>query len=129
MVRLTRIYTRGGDKGETSLGDGRAGYTRDNLADLSGIMEDFGRALPRDVNSRPPKEFANTAVTLRAMAIMAQEGCTSPVVASGTPDTPVPLSDCLKLAPSSCWERLRPAPLSSGKRTFCGIIHRWRRRL
>ena len=22
MVRLTRIYTRGGDKGETSLGDG-----------------------------------------------------------------------------------------------------------
>jgi cob(I)alamin adenosyltransferase len=23
MVRLTRIYTKGGDKGETSLGDGR----------------------------------------------------------------------------------------------------------
>ena len=23
MVKLTRIYTRGGDKGETSLGDGR----------------------------------------------------------------------------------------------------------
>ncbi len=33
MVRLTRIYTRGGDKGETSLGDGRAGYTRDDVAD------------------------------------------------------------------------------------------------
>ena len=32
-MRLTRIYTRGGDKGETSLGDGRAGYTRDDVAD------------------------------------------------------------------------------------------------
>jgi len=34
---------------------------------------------------RPPKEFSSTALTESAMAIIAQEGWTRPVVASGTP--------------------------------------------
>ncbi len=45
----------------------------------------YGRILRRGLKSRPPKELASPKLTLRAIAIMAQEGCTSPVVASGTP--------------------------------------------
>ena len=35
--------------------------------------------------TRPPNEFSSTVETLSAIAIMAQDGWTRPVVASGTP--------------------------------------------
>jgi cob(I)alamin adenosyltransferase len=40
MVQLTRIYTRGGDKGETSLGDGRRVVKDDLRVDAYGTVDE-----------------------------------------------------------------------------------------
>lgn len=40
MVRLTRIYTRGGDSGETSLGDGRRVPKHDARIDAFGTVDE-----------------------------------------------------------------------------------------
>jgi cob(I)alamin adenosyltransferase len=40
MVSLTRIYTRGGDKGETSLGDGRRVAKHDLRVDAYGTVDE-----------------------------------------------------------------------------------------
>jgi cob(I)alamin adenosyltransferase len=40
MVQLTRIYTRGGDKGETSLGDGRRVGKHDVRVDAYGTVDE-----------------------------------------------------------------------------------------
>ncbi|MDA0661213.1 MAG: cob(I)yrinic acid a,c-diamide adenosyltransferase [Proteobacteria bacterium] len=40
MVRLTRIYTRGGDKGETSLGDGRRVAKHDLRVAATGTVDE-----------------------------------------------------------------------------------------
>jgi len=40
-VRLTRIYTRGGDKGETSLGDGKRTSKLDPLVEAYGAVDEL----------------------------------------------------------------------------------------
>jgi len=45
MVRLTRIYTRGGDKGETSLGDGRRVPKHDLRVEAYGSVEEANSVL------------------------------------------------------------------------------------
>ena len=45
MVRLTRIYTRGGDKGETSLGDGRRVAKHDPRVEAYGTIDEANAAI------------------------------------------------------------------------------------
>jgi cob(I)alamin adenosyltransferase len=45
MVRLTRIYTRGGDKGETSLGDGSRVAKRSLRVDVFGTVDEANAAI------------------------------------------------------------------------------------
>src|SRR5947199_9745029 len=44
-VRLTRIYTRGGDRGETSLGDGSRVSKLDPLVRAYGAVDELNSAL------------------------------------------------------------------------------------
>ena len=43
MVKLTRIYTRGGDKGDTSLGDGSRVKKHDLLVEAYGTVDEADR--------------------------------------------------------------------------------------
>ncbi len=56
MVRLTRIYTKDGDKGETSLGSGarvaRMGRHRQGQG-LSGVLKDHRAVIPKGDNNDP----------------------------------------------------------------------------
>jgi cob(I)alamin adenosyltransferase len=45
MVRLTRIYTRGGDKGQTSLGDGRRVPKQSLRVDAYGTVDEANAAI------------------------------------------------------------------------------------
>ncbi len=45
MVRLTRIYTRGGDKGKTSLGDGRRVAKHDLRVEAYGTVDEANAVL------------------------------------------------------------------------------------
>src|SRR5579864_9222350 len=45
MVRLTRIYTRGGDAGETSLGDGRRVPKQDLRVAAYGTVDEANAAI------------------------------------------------------------------------------------
>ncbi len=45
MVKLTRIYTRGGDKGETSLGDGRRVPKHDRRVAAYGTVDEANAAV------------------------------------------------------------------------------------
>ena len=45
MVRLTRIYTRGGDKGETSLGDGSRTAKDDLRVESFGTVDEANAAI------------------------------------------------------------------------------------
>jgi cob(I)alamin adenosyltransferase len=45
MVRLTRIYTRGGDKGETSLGDGRRVAKHSLRVEAFGTVDEANAAI------------------------------------------------------------------------------------
>ena len=45
MVRLTRIYTRGGDKGETSLGDGSRVAKQSLRVETFGTVDEANAAI------------------------------------------------------------------------------------
>jgi cob(I)alamin adenosyltransferase len=45
MVQLTRIYTRGGDKGETSLGDGRRVAKHDARVEAYGTVDEVNAVI------------------------------------------------------------------------------------
>jgi cob(I)alamin adenosyltransferase len=56
-VRLTRIYTRGGDAGETSLGDGSRVPKTDARIEAYGTVDELGAALGLVLAAEPPAEF------------------------------------------------------------------------
>jgi cob(I)alamin adenosyltransferase len=56
-VRLTRIYTRAGDAGETSLGDGSRVPKTDARIEAYGTVDELGAALGLVLAAEPPVEF------------------------------------------------------------------------
>jgi len=56
-VRLTRIYTRGGDAGETSLGDGSRVPKTDARIEAYGTVDELGAAVGLVLAAAPPEEF------------------------------------------------------------------------
>jgi cob(I)alamin adenosyltransferase len=56
-VRLTRIYTRGGDAGETSLGDGARVSKTDPRIEAYGAVDELNAALGLVLASDVPSEF------------------------------------------------------------------------
>ncbi len=56
-VRLTRIYTRGGDKGETSLGDGSRVSKLDSLIAAYGTVDELNSLLGLVVAAELPAAF------------------------------------------------------------------------
>jgi cob(I)alamin adenosyltransferase len=57
-VRLTRIYTRGGDAGETSLGDGSRVSKLDPLVRAYGAVDELNSVLGWAVVASPPSSLA-----------------------------------------------------------------------
>src|ERR687896_313068 len=57
-VRLTRIYTRGGDRGETSLGDGSRVSKLDPRIRAFGAVDELNSALGVVLAARPPSAIA-----------------------------------------------------------------------
>ena len=57
-VRLTRIYTRGGDKGETSLGDGSRVSKLDSRIAAYGTVDELNAALGVVLTAEPPEALA-----------------------------------------------------------------------
>ena len=53
MVKLTRIYTRGGDKGETSLGSGKRVTKHSRRVAAYGTVDETNAALLRPLLLRP----------------------------------------------------------------------------
>jgi cob(I)alamin adenosyltransferase len=58
MVRLTRIYTRGGDGGETSLGDGARVKKHDPRVEAFGTVDEANAAIGLARLSAPPEPDA-----------------------------------------------------------------------
>jgi cob(I)alamin adenosyltransferase len=56
-VRLTRIYTRAGDAGETSLGDGSRVPKTDARIEAYGTVDELGAAIGLVLAGGPPDEF------------------------------------------------------------------------
>ena len=56
-VRLTRIYTRGGDQGETSLGDGSRVPKLDCRIAAFGTVDEVNSLLGLALAARPPEEM------------------------------------------------------------------------
>ncbi len=56
-VRLTRIYTRGGDGGETSLGDGSRARKTDARIEAYGTVDELGSTIGLVLAADPPEEF------------------------------------------------------------------------
>jgi cob(I)alamin adenosyltransferase len=56
-VRLTRIYTRGGDAGETSLGDGSRVSKRDARIAAFGTVDELNAALGVVLAGECPEEL------------------------------------------------------------------------
>ena len=56
-VRLTRIYTRGGDKGETSLGDGSRVSKLDCRIGAFGTVDELNAAIGVVLAAEPPAEL------------------------------------------------------------------------
>jgi cob(I)alamin adenosyltransferase len=56
-VRLTRIYTRGGDSGETSLGDGSRVPKTDLRIEAFGAVDELNAAIGLVLASAVPSEF------------------------------------------------------------------------
>jgi cob(I)alamin adenosyltransferase len=56
-VRLTRIYTRAGDAGETSLGDGSRVAKTDPRIEAYGTVDELNSALGLVLAANPPAEF------------------------------------------------------------------------
>jgi cob(I)alamin adenosyltransferase len=61
MVRLTRIYTRGGDAGETSLGDGVRVAKHDLRVEAFGTVDEANAAIGLARLSAPPEADAMLA--------------------------------------------------------------------
>ena len=59
-VRLTRIYTRGGDKGETSLGDGRRTTKLDPLIEAYGTVDELNSQLGVVLAAEVPTAMRDT---------------------------------------------------------------------
>jgi cob(I)alamin adenosyltransferase len=59
-VRLTRIYTRGGDGGETSLGDGSRVSKLDGRIEAFGAVDELNAALGVVLAADPPVELRPT---------------------------------------------------------------------
>ena len=57
-VRLTRIYTRGGDGGETSLGDGTRVQKTDARIEAYGTVDELNSAVGLVLAAAPPAEMA-----------------------------------------------------------------------
>jgi cob(I)alamin adenosyltransferase len=55
-VRLTRIYTRGGDEGETSLGDGSRVPKLDGRIAAYGAVDELNSLVGLALAARPPEE-------------------------------------------------------------------------
>jgi cob(I)alamin adenosyltransferase len=58
-VRLTRIYTRGGDAGETSLGDGSRVPKTDRRIEAGGAVDELNAALGLVLAAGPAPEVAS----------------------------------------------------------------------
>ena len=56
-VRLTKIYTRGGDAGETSLGDGSRVPKLDGRIEAYGTVDELNAALGVVLTGEPPEEL------------------------------------------------------------------------
>ena len=56
-VRLTRIYTRAGDAGETSLGDGSRVTKTDPRIEAYGTVDELNAALGAVLAAGPPDEY------------------------------------------------------------------------
>jgi cob(I)alamin adenosyltransferase len=56
-VRLTRIYTRGGDAGATSLGDGSRVPKTDPRIEAYGTVDELGSVIGLVLAAGPPQEF------------------------------------------------------------------------
>ncbi|HEX3500143.1 MAG TPA: cob(I)yrinic acid a,c-diamide adenosyltransferase [Stellaceae bacterium] len=61
MVRLTRIYTRGGDAGETSLGDGARVAKHDPRVEAFGTVDEANAAIGLARLAAPPEADAMLA--------------------------------------------------------------------
>src|SRR5438132_3534301 len=59
-VRLTRIYTRGGDKGETSLGDGSRVSKLDARIAAYGTVDELNSHIGLVLAGEAPAEIAET---------------------------------------------------------------------
>jgi cob(I)alamin adenosyltransferase len=57
-VRLTRIYTRGGDRGETSLGDGSRVSKTDPRVVANGVVDELNSQLGLAHAAGPPPELS-----------------------------------------------------------------------
>jgi cob(I)alamin adenosyltransferase len=64
-VRLTRIYTRGGDRGETSLGDGSRTSKLDPLIEAFGTVDELNSHLGLALAADPPPPAAVRGVLER----------------------------------------------------------------
>ena len=54
-VRLTRIYTRTGDAGETSIGDGSRVHKTDPRVEAMGDVDELNSALGTALTKREPR--------------------------------------------------------------------------
>ena len=64
-VRLTRIYTRGGDRGETSLGDGSRASKLDPRINAFGTVDELNAALGVVLATDPAEELRETLVRVQ----------------------------------------------------------------
>ena len=64
-VRLTRIYTRGGDRGETSLGDGSRASKLDPRISAFGTVDELNAALGVVLATDPAEELRETLVRVQ----------------------------------------------------------------
>ena len=64
-VRLTRIYTRGGDKGETSLGDGSRVPKLDCRVGAYGAVDELNSLVGVALAAEPPEEVREVLATVQ----------------------------------------------------------------
>jgi cob(I)alamin adenosyltransferase len=64
-IRLTKIYTRGGDAGQTSLGDGSRVPKKDSLVRAYGIVDELNSHLGVALTLDPPAEVRDVLAQLQ----------------------------------------------------------------
>src|SRR5574338_922521 len=64
-VRLTRIYTRGGDKGQTSLGDGSRVSKLDVRLEAYGTVDELNATLGVVLAADPPEPIRDVLVRVQ----------------------------------------------------------------